>query len=98
MTTTLLTPTPRSTAAYNATARRRGVLTLDIVRDEAGFHALQPFWDSLVDQMATRSPFLRWDWLSLWWEECRREAKLVIAVLRDAEGVPHAIAPLMLAS
>ncbi|OYW74537.1 MAG: hypothetical protein B7Z37_17470 [Verrucomicrobia bacterium 12-59-8] len=48
--------------------------------------------------MATRSPFLRWDWLSLWWEECRNEARLVIGVLRDAEGVPHAIAPLMLAS
>ena len=97
MTTTLLTPTPHCAAAPNVTVRRRGVLTLDIVRDEAGFHALQPFWDTLVDQMATRSPFLRWDWLSLWWDECRREAKLVIAVLRDAEGVPHAIAPLMLA-
>ena len=98
MTTTLLSPKPCSAAASNVTVRRRGVLTLDIVRDEAGFHALQPFWDTLVDQMATRSPFLRWDWLSLWWDECRREAQLVTAVLRDAEGVPHAIAPLMLAS
>ena len=98
MTTVLLAPTPRSAAAMAVTTPRRGALTLDIVRDEAGFFALQPFWDALVDQMATRSPFLRWDWLSLWWEECRREARLVIAVLRDAEGVPHAIAPLMLAS
>ena len=98
MTTSLLSPTPHIVAAPNVLVRRRGSLSLDIVRDEAGFHALQPFWDTLVDQMATRSPFLRWDWLSLWWEECRKEAQLVIAVLRDAEGVPHAIAPLMLAS
>jgi CelD/BcsL family acetyltransferase involved in cellulose biosynthesis len=63
----------------------------------AGFHALQPFWDALVGQMHTRSPFLRWDWMRLWWEECRQEARLAVAVLRDAEGVPQAIAPLMLA-
>ena len=78
-------------------ASQRGDLSLDIVRDVAGFHALQPFWDVLVDQMSTRSPFLRWDWVSLWWEECRQDAQLVIAVLRDAGGVPQAIAPLMLA-
>ena len=78
---------------------RRGALTLDLVRDEAGFHALAPFWDALVDQTATRSPFLRWDWVSLWWAECReRDARLAIGLLRDEEGVPHAIAPLMLSS
>lgn len=80
-----------------AISPRRGVLTLDIIRDEEGFRALEPFWNALVDQMTTRTPFLRWDWVSLWWEECRVEATLTIAVLRDAEGVPHAIAPLMLA-
>lgn len=78
-------------------ARQRDALTLDLVRDEAGFFALEPFWDVLVDQMATRSPFLRWDWMRLWWEECGTGAQLVIAVLRDVEGVPQAIAPLMLA-
>lgn len=80
------------------TAARRGVLTLEIVREEEGFYALQPYWDVLVEQMATRSPFMRWDWISLWWEECRKKAALAVAVLRDAEGVPQAIAPLMLAS
>ena len=98
MTTTMFLHKLRGDAAQSTPAPRRGVLTLDIVRDEAGFHALQPFWDTLVDQMATRSPFVRWDWMSLWWEECRKEARLVIGVLRDAEGIPQAIAPLMLAS
>lgn len=76
----------------------RSMAALEIVRDEAGFRALEPFWDALVEQMATRSPFLRWDWISLWWEECRpKDARLAIGVLRDKEGVPMAIAPLMLA-
>lgn len=87
----------RSEAGQQATARRRGQLTLDLVRDETSFLALQPYWDVLVEQMAVRSPFMRWDWMSLWWEECRQDAKLALALLRDAEGVPHAIAPLMLA-
>lgn len=81
-----------------AAQSRCSALTLDLVRDEAGFHALAPFWDALVDQTATRSPFLRWDWVRLWWEECREtNARIVIGLLRDEEGVPHAIAPLMLA-
>ncbi len=37
--------------------QRGGALTLDFVRDEAEFHALAPFWDDLVEQTATRSPF-----------------------------------------
>ena len=98
MTAAWLSSRPCSAAPQLADARHRGALTLDIVRDEAGFLALQPFWDALVGQTATRSPFLRWDWLSLWWEECRKEARLAVTVLRDAEGVPQAIAPLMLAS
>jgi len=98
MTSILLTRIPTNTVANAVAAQSRGALSLDIVRDEAGFLALQPFWDALVDQMATRSPFVRWDWMSLWWEECRKEARLVIGVLRDAEGIPQAIAPLMIAS
>lgn len=90
MTATLTAPQQRA-------ATRRGPLTFDLVRNEAGFHALAPFWDALLEQASTRTPFLRWDWVSLWWEECRGDARLAIGVLRDVEGVPQAIAPLMLA-
>ena len=93
MTDTLTMPKQR----HSATEARRGELTLDIVRDEQGFHALQPFWDALLEQTATRTPFMRWDWVSLWWEECRGDAQLAIGVLRDVEGLPQAIAPLMFA-
>ena len=92
MTATL--PQPSLTTARS----RHGALTLELVREEAGLQALAPFWDALVDQTATRSPFLRWDWVSLWWAECRAgSSQLVIALLRDEEGVPQAIAPLMIA-
>lgn len=83
--------------AQHAAASPTAAYTLDIARDEAAFLALSPYWDNLVEKAATCSPFLRWDWMRMWWEHCRGEAALAVGVLRDAEGVPQAIAPLMLA-
>ncbi len=71
-------------------------MILDIVRDEAGFAALQPWWDALLEQSATCTPFLRWDWVRMWWEDFHKGFELTIAVVRDAAGVPLAIAPLMI--
>lgn len=71
-------------------------LHLDVVRDEAGFHALAPYWDGLLARCATRTPFLTWDWVSLWWEEYRSEFQPAIGVLRDENHIPLAIAPLVL--
>jgi CelD/BcsL family acetyltransferase involved in cellulose biosynthesis len=71
-------------------------MKLEIIRDEAGLRALQPFWDKLLEQSATPTPFLRWDWISLWWEQCRTEFSLTIAVIRNASGEPDAIAPLVI--
>ena len=71
-------------------------MRVDIVRDEAGFAALGPYWDALLEQSATRSSFLRWDWMRFWWEEFHTDFALTIAVVRDAEGIPQAIAPLMI--
>ncbi len=86
------------TATYPTRVTEGGdVFTLDLVRERNAFLALEPFWDALVDQMATRSPFMRWDWMRLWWEICGGEAQLAVGVLRDAGGVPQAVAPLMLA-
>lgn len=67
---------------------------LEIVRTEAGFDALEPFWDGLVEQMWMSTPFLRWAWVRRWWTDFGRKGKsLAIGVLRDAEGHPLAIAP-----
>lgn len=92
------TELPKSTTRPTPVANKhQGALTLDLVRDGAAFDALAPSWDALVDQMTVRTPFLRWDWVRLWWEECGGTAKLAVVVLRDALGTPQAIAPLMLA-
>lgn len=81
----------------HAASREDKALTLDIVHDERGFLALAPYWDALLERTSTCTPFLRWDWVRLWWEDCRGTARLAVGVLRNAQGVPQAIAPLMLA-
>ena len=95
MTTVLNPPTDARKAAV--TGVRQESYSLDLVQDERGFQALGSCWDHLLDQATTCSPFLRWDWMRLWWKECRGSARLAVGVLRDAQGVPQALAPLMLA-
>ena len=69
---------------------------VEIVRDEAGFAALQPHWDRLLEASSTRSPFQRWDWARLWWESYGAECQLALVVARSAFGVVEAIAPLVI--
>ena len=72
------------------------VLSLEIIRTVERMRELEPWWDRLLEQSATRTPFLRWDWVSLWWEECRGTAELAVVVVRGRSGIPCAIAPLMI--
>lgn len=53
-------------------------MKLEIVRDEAGFKALEPDWDRLLDASSTHTPFLAWDYVRLWWEICQKDYKLCI--------------------
>jgi len=69
---------------------------VEIVRTERGFAALEPQWDALVAGSFTRSPFLRWDWVRLWWETFREDYELAIVVVKNAFGTPEGIAPLVL--
>lgn len=73
-----------------------GALRFDIIRDEASFMELAPLWDTLLEQSAARSPFLRWDWVSLWWAEYRDTFDLAIGVVRNVWHQPVAIAPLVI--
>lgn len=70
--------------------------SLDIVRTEEGFDALKPVWDLLADRMAVTTPFLRWAWVRRWWSLFGSGKSLAIGVLRDAAGVPLALAPWVL--
>ena len=67
------------------------------ITNEADFHALEPHWDALLERSATRTPFMTWDWVSLWWATHSQGNKLCIAVVDDPHtGKPAAIAPLMI--
>lgn len=93
-TLTSLAACRRAPARENAPAAP--TVRLEVVRDEAGFLALAPYWDDLLARSATRTPFLTWDWVSLWWEEYRNEFNPAIGVLWDENHAPVAIAPLVL--
>ncbi len=73
-----------------------GKLRLDIVRTDEAFLALEPDWDRLLELSQTRSPFMRWDWISLWRQHFQKDYDLAIAVIRDASQRPLAIAPFAL--
>jgi hypothetical protein len=70
-------------------------LRLDWVRDAVGLEHLKPHGDQLLEQGATRSPFLRWEWVNTWWRHFGRGRELSVAVLRGADDVPVMIAPMM---
>lgn len=71
-------------------------MRLEIVRDDAGLAGLESVWDKLLEQSATCTPFLRWDWVRLWWEEFHGQFELAVAVVRDEADSVLAIAPLMI--
>lgn len=77
-------------------AANPGPLRVEIVESDEGFDALQPFWDPLVERMAVKSPFMRWNWMRTWWEIHRSEFELCIAVARDTAGRVVGLAPLAL--
>jgi CelD/BcsL family acetyltransferase involved in cellulose biosynthesis len=71
-------------------------MKLEIVRDEAGFKALEPDWDRLLDASSTHTPFLAWDYVRLWWEICQKDYKLCIGVVREDAGTVLGIAPFVI--
>ena len=71
-------------------------MRLEIIRNEQDLRALQPFWDPLLESSATPAPFLRWDWVDLWWAECAADHELAVGVVRDSAEIPLAIAPLVI--
>lgn len=71
-------------------------MTLEIITSEAGFIALEPVWDKLLNESATHSPFQLWDYVRLWWEAFRAEYQLCIGVVRDKASQVVGIAPLVI--
>ncbi len=84
------------TMPSSATGLHRLPPGVEILRTEADLDVLEPHWDRLVTESATRTPFLRWDWVRLWWDCFGGQYRLALVVVRDGFGVPEAIAPLVI--
>ena len=83
-------------STMNGIAENCTGLRLDIIHEEKEFLELEDCWDDLLSRSATRSPFLMWDWVQIWWELHRDEFKLAIGVLRTSGNKIIAIAPLVI--
>ena len=40
---------------------------VEVIVDAAGFAALQPEWNRLLEASGSGNIFLTWEWVSLWW-------------------------------
>lgn len=88
---------PSSALSNTTLANTLAATRLRIVSDEAAFLALEPHWNALLDQNAVRTPFMTWDWVSLWYQLHKHQCSLCVGVLDDAAtGRPIAIAPLII--
>lgn len=68
-----------------------------MVTDDKAFQALEPHWDALLERCAVRTPFMTWDWVSLWWREHGNGARLCVSVVEDdRSGALVGVAPLMI--
>ena len=77
-----------------ATDRKRPFTgSLEVVRSDEAFDALQNSWEALVSQMQVSTPFVRYDWCRSWWRHFGQGKRLAIGVLRERDGEVVAIAP-----
>jgi CelD/BcsL family acetyltransferase involved in cellulose biosynthesis len=70
-------------------------LTVETVRDAAGFAALASGWDELVAALPRPTPFLLHAWLEEWWRHLAGDARLAVVVARR-DGRLVAALPLMI--
>ena len=74
------------------TATGRSVLTVEKIGDAAGFDALQPEWDHLLQASNSDCLFLTWEWLRTWWAHLSSDRRLSLLVIRS-EGKLVGLAP-----
>jgi CelD/BcsL family acetyltransferase involved in cellulose biosynthesis len=68
--------------------------SVDLVSETAAFLALEGEWNAAVDRAAVAHPFLRHEWMRIWWDAFGGSAQLHILIVRR-DGRVCAIAPLM---
>ena len=69
----------------------------ELVENTEGFLALEEDWKRLADCCATKTPFMKWDWVALWWQTFEDRYQLAVGVVKDRNtGLVRGIAPLVL--
>jgi len=56
-------------------------LRVELVEDDDTFLRMGPVWNRLVDEARVDHPFLRYEWVSTWWECFKPAGKLHILVV-----------------
>ena len=62
--------------------------------DRAEWERLQPLWNPLLEQSASATTFLTWEWLTAWWSAYGRDGDLRMLTAVDDDGTLRGIAPL----
>ncbi len=71
-------------------------LSMEIIRDGEGLQRLLPHWDALLEGNATRTPFMRRDWIELWWRHCAADHQPLIGAAWTQEGSLVAVVPFVI--
>jgi CelD/BcsL family acetyltransferase involved in cellulose biosynthesis len=60
-------------------------MRIERISDAAGFEAMAPQWQELLEASAANCIFLTWDWLFTWWARFGAGARLEILAVREGE-------------
>jgi CelD/BcsL family acetyltransferase involved in cellulose biosynthesis len=72
-------------------------MTFQLITTDAEFQLLAAEWDTLHERSSVaESPFMTWDWASLWWKHSQQRCELRVGIVRDAAGALQGIAPFVL--
>ena len=69
-------------------------MKLERIEELAGFEALRPEWEELLEASAAKSVFLTWEWLFSWFRSCGGGAPLELLTLRSGTRL-DAVLPLV---
>lgn len=64
------------------------------IRSETDLQALRGPWTRLLDESASKTVFLTWEWVTAWWAAYGRPGELRILTFSDEAGRLRGIAPL----
>ncbi len=70
-------------------------MKVECIRDPGGFQGIQETWNTLFHSSKQNHPFLSYDWISSWWECFSEDNSLEILLVKEENGNPVGIAPLM---